>query len=390
MLTVYLAYALIISAITIYLAFIAYVKFTYPFWSRMKIQHSYNVWNRFYRIGIIDINPLERSKWTNNNNIRLIKSKTVTKSEKKEFVSFVRKHRLMNDNTINLVDRDNISSCLDYNNKLSFIGLYHEKHHKSLSNNPIIGIVSARPLSVRIKNKFFTTYMIDNLLADKERNKHAEEVLPQLIHTIIVEQQQINSARTCLFMREGELKIPARTLLSYPAYLFKTETWNSSKTLPASYQIMDINHNNVFIIKDAISKIPSFFKCSILPDWSGLVGMIKHKRIIVRGITYSGEIQCVYFMKDPCIMHCDKNIIECISTINMSSNIDIFVVGFNDVLVSIKQKYSNVIMHNVSHTNALLEAILSKHTPNDVIKNHLFLYNFIQPSMRNDECIIII
>ena len=95
-------------------------------------------------------------------------------------------------------------------------------------------------------------------------------------------------------------------------------------------------------------------------------------------------------MKDPCIMHCDKNIIECISTINMSSNIDIFVVGFNDVLVSIKQKYSNVIMHNVSHTNALLEAILSKHTPNDVIKNHLFLYNFIQPSMRNDECIIII
>ena len=86
MLTVYLAYALIISAITIYLAFIAYVKFTYPFWSRMKIQHSYNVWNRFYRIGKIYIKPLERSKRTNNNNIRLIKSKTVTKSRKKNLL----------------------------------------------------------------------------------------------------------------------------------------------------------------------------------------------------------------------------------------------------------------------------------------------------------------
>lgn len=390
MLTVYLAYGVIISAIIIYLAFIAYVKFRYPFWSRMNIQHSYNAWNRFYRIGIIDANPLEKSKWTNNNNIKIIKSKNITKSDREKLVSFIRRHKSLNNNTINLLDQDNVSSCLDYNNKPAFIGFYHEKHYKDVSDNPITGIVSTRPLSVRIENKYFTTYMIDNLLVDKERNKRAEDILPQLIHTIIVEQQQINSARTCLFMREGELKIPARTLLSYPAYLFKTENWNSSKTLPLSYQIMEMNHNDIFIMKDAIHKIPSFFKCSILPDWSGLVGMVKHKRIIVRGITYNGEMQCVYFMKDPCIMHCDNSIIECISTINLSNNIDLFVVGFNDILVSIKKKYSNVVMHNVSHTNVLLDAILNKHKPDDVNKNHLFLYNFIQPSVKNDECIIIV
>ena len=35
----------VICLVVIYLIFIAYIKFTYPFWSRLNMHHSYNILN---------------------------------------------------------------------------------------------------------------------------------------------------------------------------------------------------------------------------------------------------------------------------------------------------------------------------------------------------------
>ena len=223
-----------------YLAFTAYIKFRYPFWSRMKIQHSYNVLNRFYRIGIIDTSPLDKSRWTNDKNIKIFKAKNITKNQQKSITAFIRKHKELNNNTINLIDRHDLSSCIDYNNKEAFVGLYYEKHHVCIKEDSVLGIVIARPFSVRINNKFFTTYLIDNLLVDKKRIKHVHEISPQLIYSIILEQQQTNSARTCLFVREGNLNIPTKTFLSYSTYFFESQNWNSLKS---SFSIISSHRN---------------------------------------------------------------------------------------------------------------------------------------------------
>ena len=125
----YFLHIIIMSIVVMYLAFTAYIKFRYPFWSRMKIQHSYNVLNRFYRIGIIDTSPLDKSRWTNDKNIKIFKAKNITKNQQKSITAFIRKHKELNNNTINLIDRHDLSSCIDYNNKEAFVGLYYEKHH---------------------------------------------------------------------------------------------------------------------------------------------------------------------------------------------------------------------------------------------------------------------
>ena len=382
---VYFAYFTLICLVIFYLCFIAYIKFNFPFWSRMHMHHSYNILNAFSREGIIKTSPLEKSKWTNTNNINIIKQENITESQEKKLTAFIRRHKIMNKHTVNKLTRGSLSCYLNSHNKLCFVGIYYEKTY----NNTIIGVVTSRPLLVRIKNKYFTTYFIENLFIHKDRKNEIDKMSPELIHSIIFKQQQFNSARTCLFERPGTLTIPTKTLLVYKTYLFTMEKWKSSKMLQLSYQLINVDVNNVHILNEIFDKFTSLFKCSIYPCWSNIINMIKHKRIIIYLLSCNGVILCAYFMRDPCIMHSDKNIIECISTVNFSSTPEIFIMGLNDILLSIKRDYKNIIMHDLSHSSPLIETIMKKHVPIDQDNNHLFLYNFIQSSMKNSDCIII-
>ena len=379
----------VICLVVIYLIFIAYIKFTYPFWSRLNMHHSYNILNCFSREGIISSAPLEKSKWTNSANIKVLKQQSVTKLQEKDIVAFIRRHRIMNKNTLNKLTTESLMTSLRSHNKPCFVALYYEKHHKNNDNNPIIGLITARPLSVRINNKFFTCYFLDNLVIHRDQKQDTDKVAPQLIHTTIFEQQQISSSRTCLLERQGRLNIPTKTLLAYETFLFSMMEWKSCKMLPALYQLIRIDKRNVHILNEIMIRLPNIFKCSIIPCWSNILEMISHKRIIIDVMSHIGSIVALYIMRDPCIMYSDSNVVECISAINLSKMPDVFVFGFNDLLVSMRREYKHVIIHNTSHNETLINSIRLKHSPLDKTINHVFLYNFIQPSLKGSDCIII-
>ena len=107
---IYFAYLTLICLVIFYLCFIAYIKFNYPFWSRMHMHHSYNILNAFSPEGIIKASSLEKSKWTNTNNIRIVKYENITEAEEKRLTAFIRKHRVMNKHTVNKLTRN----CLLY------------------------------------------------------------------------------------------------------------------------------------------------------------------------------------------------------------------------------------------------------------------------------------
>ena len=387
--TVYIVYATIICIVVFYLLFVAYIKFTYPFWSRLNMHHSYNILNSFSREGIISSSPLEKSKWTNTMNIKIVKRQNLSKSQEKEITAFIRKNRVMNKHTVNKLTRTSLMTSLSSHNKSCFVGMYYENHRDYKGVNPIIGLVTARPLSVRIHNKFFTSYFIENLLVRRNQKCDTDKIAPQLIHTIIVEQQQVSSSRTCLFERQGRLSIPTTTLLTYNTHIFSMEKWYSSKLLPASHQLIRIHAKNVHILNEILNNLSTLFNCSILPCWSNILDMIAHRRLIINVVSYNGAILSLYFMRDPCIMYSDQNIIECVAAINLLDTTDAFVLGFNDLLLSMKRDYKNIIIHNLSHNEVLTKTIMTKHAPIDTVVNHLFLYNFIQPSLKNSDCIII-
>ncbi len=165
--------------------------------------------------------------------------------------------------------------------------------------------------------------------------------------------------------------------------------WKSCKMLPALYQLIRIDKRNVHILNEIMIRLPNIFKCSIIPCWSNILEMITHKRITIDIISHNGAIIALYIMRDPCIMYSDSNVVECISAINLSKTPDVFVFGFNDLLISMRREYKHVIIHNTSHNETLIKSIKIKHSPLDKTINHVFLYNFIQPSLKGSDCIII-
>jgi hypothetical protein len=382
-------YVGVICLVIIYLIFIAYVKFTYPFWSRLNMHHSYNILNCFSREGIISSAPLEKSKWTNTFNVKILKQQNLTESQRKEIVAFIRRHRIMNKKTLNRLTIESLTTSLRGHNKPCFVGLYYEKHYKDNDNNHAIGLITSRPLSVRIGNKFFTSYFLDNLVIHRDQKHDTDNIAPQLIHTTIFKQQQVSSSRTCLLERQGRLNIPTKTLLAYETFLFSMMDWKSCKMLPSLYQLVRIDQRNIHILSDIMIQLPNIFKCSIVPCWSNMLDMITHRRIIVDVISHNGTFIALYIMRDPCIMYSDSNVIECISAINLSKTSDVFVFGFNDLLVSMRREYKHVIIHDTSHNKVLIDNIRNKHSPLDNTVNHVFLYNFIQPSLKGSDCIII-
>ena len=139
----YALYITVIVVVIFYLLFIAYIKFTYPFWSRLNMHHSYNILNIFSREGIISSLPLEKSKWTNTKNIKIIKRQTLSKSQEREIVAFIRKHRVMNKHTINKLTRSSLATSLNSHSKSCLVGLYYEKGRDYKGENPVIGLVTS-------------------------------------------------------------------------------------------------------------------------------------------------------------------------------------------------------------------------------------------------------
>ena len=381
-------YSAIICIFALYFIFAAYIKFTYPFWSRLNMDHSYGVINSLSRVGIISSLPLPKLKWLNKTNIKVIKHGRIN-DKSKEITAFIKKHQVMDRRTINLLTNEMFLTTFSSHNKACFVGTYHERNCNYTHNNPMIGLITARPLAVKIQNKFFTTYFIENLLIHREWKQETDKLAPELIYNVIFEQQQTGSSRTCLFERHGRLDIPTRTLLTHKAYFFSVKHWQSTKLLPAVYQITTIHAKNLTILKDGIDRLSRMFKCTILPCWSNIVDMISSKKLVINVVTYGDSMLSLYLMRDPCMMHNDQNVIECISSVNFSDDKNIFILGFNDILLSIRAKYKSVILHDLSHNRTLIDAITAKHPPCDTTTSHLFLYNFIQPSFNNSDFIVI-
>ena len=388
----YISYSIIFLLVFVYLVYSAYIKFTYPFWSRLHMNHSYNILQNFYREGIISTDPIEKSKWTNNINIKIIRYDKITTTLKDEITKFLKANRITNKNVIYKPTNRSIFSYYNAHNSHCFIGIYYEKHHNmqhSEIENNIIGMIMSRPLSVRINNKYFTTYLVENLVIHKDQFKNADTIRPELIHTIIFKQQQLQTYRTCLFMREGQLNIPTRTLISYKTYFFSMDNWNKTKMMSAIYQIVPITSKNIFTLKHTLKNMESKFKCTILPVWSNIHELISNKELIIYTLTTNHNVLALYFFKDSNTIQSKGKTVELIASVNFCENVELFILGLNDALLDRRAIYTNILLHNISHTSTIINAVMMKHKPNDITTSHLFLYNYIQPTLQSSECFVI-
>jgi hypothetical protein len=291
-------YIFIILIIVLYLSLTAYIKYKLKFWITQPVFHIYNIWYWIRPPGIIlsdlpsiaSIAQKGSSKYLNQYNIKTLKF-----AEIKEDVicdrlcNFIKSYYIASTKTAAYTpSKEDIINYHIGTNHPSFFSMYQqpqllfEKGEPTTTITEIIGVISARPLNIRLKNTAtFPTYYIDNLCVHPAYRKSG--IAPQIIQTQCYNLRHANkNIKTCLFKREGQLNALV------PLVVFDTFCFD----LTIFYQTQKQKQiNNINVIEIGIAQLPSFtafiksqmknFDCVILPDLTNLMHLIKTGNIII-------------------------------------------------------------------------------------------------------------
>lgn len=394
---IYVIYIVVTIIITSLLAFKAYIKFNYPFWSIMPIHHSYNIFYKFYKPGIINSEPPDKDKWCNLINIKTVNYQHISPKDIKSFTEFIKANYKSNNSILYKPQDHNILSYFNSHNASCYLSYYYEKTASFVATkemtNDIIGVIASYPLYISINRLLIDVYYIDFLCVDKgQKGLDGErELIPHLIQTHIYHGRRKNkNIQIYLFKRENNITIPTTSLVTYRTYNFSMKLWSKDIIIPATHQLIEINSKNFFNIRSILQNtLTNYFSCIIIPSFSNILELVSSKNILIFTFNYLEDILAVYIFRETNIIQHGGKTIECVATINNCEDDLSFILGFKSAIIKLRKIYENIIIEDISHTTAIIINILLKHKPSRINTETYFLYNFIQPSFDPKQCIII-
>ena len=355
-----------------------YIKVRFKFWSCQPVFHLYNIRYWLFPPGIITSN-FYNQKYMNYLNIKTNKYDHYSDSDFKQFSEFIK---------LNYLNRKNIhynpepTNILPYFNSNTYISTYHK-------DNMLVGLITGTPLYVCLNNNEMHTYYIDYLCVHKNfRNK---AIAPELIQTHeFFQRKNEKNIKTCLFKKETNQHyiVP---LTIYNTYCFNTNYWtiNPHNLLPPFLSLLKITSTNINLLVDFLSVIKHRFKCYIITSFESLIHLIKTNNLYIYVILHNNEIISAYFYKNSCVNYKNEKCVECIATLNNSTNINYFINGFYCSLKLLQSMYKNLIIENTSDSYPIIKHILNNHTPYNVNPTAYYFYNFaIRPIKESNVCLI--
>jgi len=389
---IYLVYSAVALVVVSLLVFRAYVKTMHPFWSTMPIQHSYNVMHRFHAVGPITTDNLEKGKWFNANNIRTTNYRSSDKGFRSDFVKFLenRCKARSDDTTIYKLKERNVLPYLNSHNALCAISLYYLAH--AASPQDVVGSISSRPVYVALNGKQIDAHYIDHLHATSEGMSDTESrnVMFELIFTHIYNTQKTNNgAHVYLFRKRGCGTPPVHGIVEYREYQFDMSKWGKETYLSQQFQIVDIDSRNFFSVRPILQGLSDQFSCTVIPSLSNILELLSTKNIAMSTLNHMDNIVALYVFRDAATTRGGRRIVECIATVNMCDDAQLFVAGFKSILMKRDCAYGNVRIMDMSHNATIINNILLKHKPLSVSDDAYFLCNFIQATVERHRTLII-
>ena len=260
--------SLISLIIIIYLIIALYLKCKMPFWSKQPVFHIYNLLYWLNPPGIISYNSPLISKYVDLLNIKTYKvdDEDERKALFTSICNFIKDNYIKDKKNTNYSPtQSEIINYLQGSNHSSYFTVYQEKKllfNKSVPEteiDEIIGVISARPLYVRIKQKklftkkniMFPTYYVDNLCVLPTYRK--KNIASSIIATHYYNLRKNNKIiQTCLFKREGELNsiVP---LVTFNTYCIQTNYFtNNLIILEPSVSLIEIGLDKMHLFIDFI------------------------------------------------------------------------------------------------------------------------------------------
>jgi hypothetical protein len=409
--------SLIALIIIIYLITAVYLKCKMPFWSKQPVFHIYNIFYWLKPPGLILTDMPLISKYVDLLNIKTYKvgDEDERKALFTSICNFIKDNYVKDKKYTNYSPAQNeILNYLEASNHASYFTVYQQpkllfnKNVPETAIDEIIGVISARPLYVRIQEKnlftpkqlMFPTYYVDNLCVQPAYRK--KNIASSMIATHYYNLRKNNKfIQTCLFKREGELNaiVP---LVTFNTYCIETSYFtNNLLLLEPSISLIEIGVEQMHLFVDFIKIQMVTFQCSILPDITNLMSLIKKGNIkayclvdksigIGTGIG-TGIIAC-YIFKISNTSYDGQRAVECIATISVCRN-TIFITGFALALKKLGE-ITLVLIEDTAHSNRLLSNVISNTNKNtNIIKfispTAFFFYNYASYTFKKNDIIII-
>ena len=392
--------------IVIIVIFFLYIRLKYKFWALQPVFHFYDVYYWFINVGVIRKELPEKNKYVNLKKIVTKEFEKIDELIKKQIVTLIRLNYLRNGENVFNPKKENIDSYFIGHNAKTFWSYFSEKEilidnktGKIIEENKIIGVMTSRPLHVKInKGSSFDLYYVDYLCVNKDWRK--KNIAPQLIQTHEYN-QSYNNKNICvsLFKREEELTgiIP---LTIYKTYCFSLKNnLIRNDELDVRIKLLTGDKLNIYYLYNFINEMiknemKKKMDIIIYPEISNIVELIESKNLFIKMLVIDGNIEAVYIFRKTCTyIENEKEILSCIGSIN--GNIltnEEFIKGFKMSLWSIikdNKNFKYVTIEDISENTCIINNLCIKTHPIAISPMAYFFYNFAYNSFKSEKCLII-
>jgi hypothetical protein len=395
-------YVLLFIILSIALFFI-YVRLKYQFWALQPVFHFYDFYYWFVNIGIIRKQLPEKNRYVNLNKIKTKHFEELDELTKKQILILIQLNYYRNNENKYAPKMENILPYFIGHNLKTFCSyfiypeiLIDNKTGKTIDQNNIIGVITSRPLHVKINCKRhdseFDVYYVDYLCVNKNWRK--KNIAPQLIQTHEYNQSHFNT-KICvsLFKREEELTaiIP---LTVFKTYCFTMKNWIQAEPLEANISLLTGDKQNIFYLYHFINEVKNNWDIIIYPEISNIIELVLTHNLFVKMLVLHGNIEAVYIFRKTCtFIEKEKEIISSICSIkgHKLTN-DQFIKGFKLSLWSIIKDHNNfkyLTMEELSDNTCIINNICIKTIPKVICPMAYFFYNFAYSTFKSEKCLII-
>ena len=397
-----LLYALGFIIVCIIICFI-YIRLKYKFWVLQPVFHFYDIYYWFINVGIIRKELPEKNRYVNLKKIKTTTFENLDETTLKKLVLLIRLNYLRNNENKFDPKKENIIPYFTGHNTKTYWSYFLEpdllidnKTGKTIEENKIIGVITSRPLHVKINNgrndANFDVYYVDYLCVHKGWRK--KNIAPQLIQTHEYN-QSLNNRNICvsLFKREEELTgiIP---LTVYKTHCFNMRKWKIPEQLAPNSVVLTGDKQNIYYFYNFINETAQKWDILIYPEISNLIELVATKNIFVKMLVIDGDIEAIYIFKKTCTyIEKEKEIISCIASINGTTlSTKEFIKGFKMALWSIIKEHNYfgyLVIEDISDNECIINNISINTYPLVVSPSAYFFYNFAYSPFKSEKCFII-
>lgn len=410
---------IIVIIIVIFLIFRMYLRIKHPFWSIQPVFHIYDIKKWMKPNQMIDKNIAIVNNYIDNLNINTKKVSNCNVQLLNRCVKIIQKYYLQSKYVKYYPTYDEfMKTFLDSLN--SYISIYNEPKfilsesktqqqiqttdYNIIEDYKIKGIITARPIKIRLQNKKYKCYYIDNLCVHKEYRK--QNIAPKLIQTHYYHLcQYTKQPNICLFKRENELtQIIPLTNYIVNGYSIKKihKRENISKyQLDSNLKCIRIKKNKISLFIDFLNRINVNYECIIMPKMEHMIQYIENEYYMIYGLydIYDNCLKTIHVFKNSNTNYKNEKVFECILSIslqeyNQSYEIENIVKGFINAIYKSSKEYSYdvLLIENIGYNNQLYKYLKGIDFITHLFKTiaGFYLYNFISHTIHSSKCFILI